>query len=131
MTLCLNPADGPIPKPTKAPKPKSKGMRNVAKGKKPSSACPIMKSAKGEQCLCDWCGCGGSTETTAMRHVRKFKIGAMGSKPPNFIAFYGCQKAEDIFALKSSSKWTWEGLAQAMILTQMKLIKKGLIGPLT
>lgn len=30
MTLCINPADGPIPKPTKAPKSKGKSIRRVS-----------------------------------------------------------------------------------------------------
>ncbi len=111
-------------KPAKAPR---KRMRNVAEGKKSSSDCPVMRSAEKEPCLADWCGCGGSTETTAMRHVRKFKIGGTGCKPPNFIAFYGCQVAEDIFALRSEDDWTWEGLCQAVILTQMRLVSKGLL----
>jgi hypothetical protein len=104
-----------------------KFMRRVAKGKKSSSDCPIMRSAKGEACLADWCGCNGSTETTAMRHIRKFKIGGMASKPPNYIGFYGCQVAEDIFALKGEQGWTWEGLLRAMVLTQMKLRAKELM----
>lgn len=107
--------------------PKHTGMRNVAKGKKSSSDCPIMKSAEGEQCLADWCGCNGSTETTAQRHIRKFKIGGTGMKPPNWIGFYGCQRAEDLFALGGEQEWTWEGLMQAMTLTQMKLRAKGLL----
>ncbi|MEN8658303.1 MAG: nuclease domain-containing protein [Marivita sp.] len=115
-------------KPEKAPKEaKPRQMRRVAKGKKSSSDCPIMKSAKGESCLADWCGCGGSTETTAMRHVRKFNVAGMGQKPPNYIAFYGCQKAEDLFALKGEQEWTWEGLMRAVVLTQMKLRAKGLL----
>lgn len=104
-----------------------KHMRRVAKGKKSSSDCPIMKSAKDEQCLADWCGCGGSTDTTCMRHVRKFAVGGMGIKPPNWMGFYGCQRAEDIFALKGEQGWTWEGLMQAVFLTQMKLRAKGLL----
>ena len=106
---------------------KAKPMRRVAKGKKSSSDCPIMKSAEGEPCLADWCNCGGSTETTALRHVRKFKIGATGSKPPNFIGFYGCQVAEDMFATSTKQEWTWRGICQALVLTQMKLVSKGLL----
>lgn len=123
------PTKGPlglkVDKPVNA-KPRTR-MRNVAKGKKSSSDCPIMKSAKNEQCLADWCGCNGSTATTALRHVRKFKIGAMGSKPPSYIGFYGCQRAEDLFALKGEEEWTWEGVCQALVLTQMKLRAKGLL----
>ncbi|MEO9648789.1 MAG: hypothetical protein ABJ360_22385 [Roseobacter sp.] len=104
-----------------------KYMRRVAAGKKSSSDCPIMKSAKGEPCLADWCGCGGSTNTTNMRHIRKFKIAGMGEKPPSYIAFYGCQLAEDIFALKGEQGWTWEGLMTAFVLTQMRLRAKGLL----
>ena len=109
-------------KPAKAPR---KGMRRVAKGKKSSSECPIMKSAEGQPCLADWCGCNGSTDTTAMRHIRKFKIGGMGQKPPNYIAFYGCDTAERMFENSKDQEWTWRGIMQAMVLTQMKLREKG------
>ena len=111
-------------KPDKGDKEPRKQMRRVAKGKKSSSDCPMMKSAKDQPCLADWCGCNGSTGTTAMRHIRKFGIGGTGKKPPNYIAFYGCQRAEDIFAL-GSVEWTWKGLMQAMVLTQMILRSKG------
>lgn len=104
-----------------------KGIRRVAKGKKSSSDCPMMKAANGQPCLADWCGCRGSTETTAMRHIRKFGIGGMGKKPPNYIAFFGCQRAEDLFALKGEEEWTWEGLMRAMIRTQLVLRGKGLL----
>ena len=104
---------------------KRKPMRRTAKGKKSSSDCPIMKSARNEPCLADWCDCYGSTDTTSMRHIRKGKIGGMGMKPPNWIGFYGCQRAEDMFALHGG--WTWEGLTLALILTQMKLRAKGLL----
>ena len=87
-----------------------------------------MKSAKDQPCLSDWCGCNGSTDTTAVRHIRKFAIGGTGCKPHNFIGFYGCQIAEDMFALKGDPHWTWRGVCQAMILTQMILTRKGLIG---
>lgn len=113
-------------KPDKSDKEPRKGMRRVAKGKKASSDCPIMKSANGQPCLADWCGCGGSTATTHVRHIRKFGIGAMGKKPPNYISFYGCQRAEDVFAL-GSGEWSWQGLMQAMVLTQMILRGKGLL----
>ena len=111
-------------KPAKKPR---KGMRNVAKGKKPSSDCPLMKSAKGEQCLADWCGCNGSSETTALRHIRKFKIAGAGQKPPNYIGFYGCQEAERLFENNRDTPWTWEGVCQALVLTQMKMRAKGLL----
>lgn len=117
----------PYQKGQKQAKPAPKPMRNVALGKKSSSDCPIMKSAEKEPCLADWCGCNGSTETTAMRHIRKFKIAGMGQKPPNYIAFYGCQRAENMFALKSEGSWTWRGVAEAMVLTQMRLREKGLL----
>lgn len=124
--ISLEQQDAPFFKTPKAEMPKRKHMKAVAPGKKSSSDCPIMRSAKDEACLADWCGCGGSTETTALRHVRKFGIGGMGSKPPNFIGFYGCQKAEDIFAL-GYGEWSWMGLCGAMILTQAKLAQKGLV----
>lgn len=111
------------------PKKTPKRMRRVAKGKKASSDCPIMESAKDEQCFADWCGCNGSTETTAMRHIRKFKIGGTGMKPPNYIGFYGCQRSEDMFAISTKQEWTWKGLCEALILTQMKLRAKGLLPP--
>lgn len=111
-------------KPDKVNKEPRKQMRRAAKGKKSSSDCPMMKSAKDQPCLADWCKCGGSTDTTSMRHIRKFGIGGTGKKPPNYIAFYGCQRAEDIFAL-GSGEWTWRGLMQAMVLTQMILRSKG------
>lgn len=116
----------PYQKGQPAPRKEKKRMRRVAEGKKSSSDCPIMKSAEGEPCLADWCGCNGSTETTAMRHIRKFKIGGMGSKPPNFIAFYGCDKAERMFE-SSQNGWTWRGMCQALVLTQMRLVAKGLL----
>lgn len=105
----------------------SKFMRRTAKGKKASSDCPFMKSAKGEQCLADWCGCGGSTETTALRHIRKFKIGGMGGKPPNYMGFYGCDQAERMFENNKDQPWTWRGVCQALVLTQMKMRAKGLL----
>ena len=111
----------------KVHKDRKPGLHRVAAGKKSSSDCPIMRSAKGEACLADWCGCGGSNETTAMRHIRKFKIGALGSKPPNFIAFYGCLKAEQMFERGIRDGVTWEGVCQALVLTQMKLHAKGLL----
>ena len=127
MTRIANPR-GPLGlKPDKAAKEPYKGLRKVAKGKKSSSDCLIMKSAENQPCLADWCGCGGSIETTAMRHVRKFKIAGTGQKPPNYIAFYGCQRAEDMFALGGEQGWTWEGLMQAVVLTQMKLHRAGLL----
>jgi len=112
-------------KPDKTAKAPRKGMRRVAKGKKSSSECPIMKSAKGQPCLADWCGCNGSTDTTNMRHIRKFKIGGMGQKSPNYIAFYGCDVAERMFENSKDQEWTWRGIMQAMVLTQMKLREKG------
>ena len=104
-----------------------KPMRRVAKGKKSSSDCPIMKSAEGQPCLADWCGCGGSTDTTCLRHIRKFKIGGMGMKPPNFMGFYGCATAERMFEGSKDQEWTWRGICQALILTQMILHEKGLM----
>ncbi len=124
MNLTRQPIYVKTGKQTKQPR---KQMRRVAKGSVSSSECPIMASAKNEPCLADWCDCGGSSETTALRHVRKFKIGAMGMKPPNFIGFYGCQRSEDLFATRSQEHWTWRGVCQAMVLTQMKLVKKGLL----
>ena len=116
-------------KPDKAaPKPRTQ-MRRVAKGKKSSSVCPIMRSAKGEPCLADWCGCGGSTTTTCLRHIRKFKIGGAGQKTPNHIGFYGCQVAEDMFEKSKDQQWTWRGVCQALVLTQMRLLSKGLMPP--
>ncbi|MEL7281318.1 MAG: nuclease domain-containing protein [Pseudomonadota bacterium] len=111
----------------KPPKDKTRtSLRRVATGKKSSSDCPIMKAAKGQPCLADWCGCNGSTETTAMRHIRKFNIAGMGQKPPNYIAFFGCQVAEDMFE-KQRTGWEWSGVMQAMVLTQMKLRAMGLL----
>ena len=79
----INNGKGPLGlKPDKAAKPPRKQMRRVAKGKKDSSDCPIMRSAEGEPCLADWCGCNGSTDTTCMRHIRKFGIAGMGLMPP-------------------------------------------------
>lgn len=102
-------------------------MRNTAKGKKSSSDCPIMRSAKGEACLADWCGCNGSTDTTAMRHIRKFNIAGAAMKGPNMIGWYGCQKSEHMFEGNAKQEWTWEGLCEALILTLMKLLAKGLV----
>lgn len=103
-------------------------MRNVAQGKKASSDCQIMRSAKGEQCLADWCGCNGSTDTTCVRHIRKFGAGGAGMKPPNFIGFYGCFEAERLWENNKDQPWSWDGVMQAMVLTQLKLYHKGLLG---
>lgn len=112
-------------KPERTRKP---GLRPVARGKRASNDCPIMRSAKGEACLADWCGCGGSNDTTVLCHVRKFGIGGMGMKPPNWIGFYGCAKAHQMFDHEKDAAWSWEGVMRAVILTQMKLRAKGLIG---
>lgn len=125
MNICGRP---PYQKGQKKPaKPPRQQMRRTAKGKKASHDDPIMRSARGEPCLADWCGCGGSTETTHVRHIRKFAIAGTGQKPPNFIAFYGCDVAERAFENTAKPTWTWRGLTQAMILTQIKLLKKGLL----
>ena len=118
----------PCPKGQPVAKAKRKPMRRVAKGKKSSSDCPIMRSAEGEQCLADWCGCGGSTDTTCLRHIRKFGAGGAGMKPPPFIGFYGCFEAERLWENNKDQPWGWDGVMQAMVLTQLKLYQKGLLG---
>ncbi len=110
----------------KTPRTRSKGLHRVAEGKRASSNDAIMRSAKGEVCLADWCGCGGSTETTVICHVRKFGIGGTSCKPPNWLGFYGCAEAHRIFD-SNGLEWSWEGLMRAVLLTQMKLYRKGLI----
>lgn len=127
MSMIAN-LKGPLGlKPEKPAKSPRKGMRSVAKGKKSSSDCPIMKSAEGEPCLADWCGCNGSTDTTCMRHIRKFNIAGAGQKGPNFIGFYGCDVAERMFENSKDQEWTWRGICQALVLTQMRLRAKGLL----
>ena len=115
-------------KPDKKREPSPRrGMRRVAKGKKSSSDCPIMKSAENEPCLADWCGCNGSADTTCLRHVRKFNIAGAGMKGPNMIGFYGCALSERMFEGSKDQHWTWRGVMQATVLTQMKLLAKGLV----
>jgi len=114
-------------KPDRQAKSPRKYMRTTAKGKKSSSDCPIMRSANGQPCLADWCGCNGSTETTCLRHVRKFAIAGAAEKPPNFMGFYGCDVAERTFENSKDQHWTWRGICQAMMLTQAILYRKGLI----
>ena len=87
----------------------------------------IMQSAKDQPCTADWCSCGGSTETTVLCHVRKFGIGGMGIKPPDFIGFYGCATAHRMFDQGSDASWSWEGVCRAMIQTQIHLNQKGLL----
>jgi hypothetical protein len=110
----------------KTPTKRKPGLHAVAAGKRSSSDSAIMRSAKGEACLADWCGCGGSNDTTVLCHVRKFGIGGMGMKPPNWLGFYGCAEAHRIFD-SNGPEWSWEGLFRAVALTQMKLKAKGLI----
>lgn len=101
------------PKPKKAPK--------VYRSER------ITKSAKGKACTADWCGCGGSTETTVFCHVRKFGIAGTGFKPPDFIGFYGCALAHHMFDHAKDAAWSWEGVVRAMIQTQIQLNQSGLL----
>lgn len=128
MSARIDTGRGPLGlKGDKPAKAERKPMRRTAQGKRASHDDAIMRSARDEPCLADWCGCGGSTETTHIRHIRKFGIAGTAQKPPNLIAFYGCDAAERAFENTAKPTWTWQGLMQAMVLTQMKLIKKGLL----
>lgn len=107
--------------------PYQKGQRKPTKAPKVYRSKKIMASAKGQPCTADWCGCNGSTETTVFCHVRKFGIGGMGIKPPDFIGFYGCAKAHRMFDHERDENWSWEGVSRAMIQTQIILNKKGML----
>lgn len=85
----------------------------------------IRKSAEGQQCQADWCGCGGSTATTVFCHVRKFGLAGTGQKPADFLGFYGCFKAHLMF--DEGDQWSWEGLLRAVFKTQILLNRAGLL----
>jgi hypothetical protein len=104
-----------------------KAARKPAKAPKVTQSERIKKSAKGQQCRADWCECGGSTDTTVFCHVRKFGIAGTGIKPPDFIGFYGCAKAHQMFDQSKDAQWSWEGVMRAVVLTQIHLNKKGLL----
>ena len=104
-----------------------KGQRKEKRPPKVYESDRIRKSARGEACVCDWCNCGGSTDTTVFCHVRKFGTGGMGMKPPDFIGFYGCAEAHRMFDHSKDIDWSWEGVMRAVVLTQIKLNQKGLL----
>jgi len=51
----------------------------------------------------------------------------MGMKPPDFLGFYGCAKAHEMFDHSKDTAWSWEGVMRAVVLTQIKLNQKGLL----
>lgn len=104
-----------------------KGKPKAPKPEKAYRSKKITASARGQPCTADWCGCGGSTETTVFCHVRKFGIAGTGFKPPDFIGFYGCAEAHRMFDHEKDMSWSWEGVMRAMILTQISLNQRGLL----
>lgn len=107
--------------------PYQKGQRKTKQPPKVYRSQKITKSAKGQPCTADWCGCRGSTDTTVFCHVRKFGIAGTGIKPPDFIGFYGCAEAHRMFDQDKDAAWSWEGVARAMTHTQIILNQRGLL----
>ena len=104
-----------------------KGQDKPRKPVKVYRSSKVMQSAKGQRCTADWCGCGGTTDTTVLCHVRKFGIGGMGIKPTDFIGFYGCEKAHRMFDQGPDVNWSWEGVCRSVIQTQIQLNQKGIL----
>lgn len=105
--------------------PFQKGQRKAPPPPRADRSDKIRASAQGQPCQADWCGCGGSTETTVFCHTRKFGLAGMAQKPPDFLGFYGCHKAHQMF--DEGDQWSWEGMARAVFKTQIILNRIGLL----
>jgi hypothetical protein len=51
---------------------------------------PARANAKGKQCTLRLNGCRADTDYTVLCHVRRNGWGGMAKKPPDFLAFFGC-----------------------------------------
>ena len=58
----------------------------------------ILQAAKGEECLAQFPGCQGGTETTVFCHLNESWAGkGMGQKADDCAGFFGCQHCHDIY----------------------------------
>ena len=101
---------------------KRKPMRRTAKGKKSSSDCPIMKSARNEPCTMRMPWCNHDPSTTVFCHIRAFGSGGMGSKPINLHGWYGCSDCH-----QREKEAGWDDVLRALMETLRILLIKGLI----
>jgi len=83
----------------------------------------IRKSAKGESCALRQFGCRNETETVVFCHLNSPYKG-LGLKSPDIFGVYGCFHCH---RLLDSYKVSTEDQMRALMETQMKLVKKGLI----
>jgi hypothetical protein len=83
----------------------------------------IRESARGEQCSIRYPGCDGGTDTTVLAHLNS-KWKGVGNKSPDIFGVYACHFCHQ--KLDSGRIPASEQL-QALMETQMKLYRKGLI----
>jgi hypothetical protein len=93
----------------------------------------ITKSARGENCTVRISGvCNGNPETVVFAHINGVRFGhGMGLKASDLHGCYACSSCHDALDRRNHTNiektllklWHYE----AMIETQLKLIKKGLV----
>ena len=84
----------------------------------------IRKSARGQTCTMrsDWCD--GQIDTVVFCHapVRRFGLGGIGMKVPDIFGYYGCHACH-----AHEGDMGWDDILRAMVETQMRMVRAGLI----
>lgn len=50
----------------------------------------LRRAARGQECTLRLPGCLGGTDTVVLAHIRRFGMGGMGIKPPDWCAVFAC-----------------------------------------
>ncbi|MDY7025996.1 MAG: nuclease domain-containing protein [Pseudomonadota bacterium] len=87
----------------------------------------IAKSAQGEQCSLRLECCNFNSETTIWAHISLGFNSGMGMKPLDLHGCYACSSCHDALDGRMSYQVDYRDVLRAMIESQQKLMKKGLI----
>jgi hypothetical protein len=91
----------------------------------------IRRSARGQTCTLRIPGvCTGDPETTVACHVQAPGMGTMGGKASDLHVIYGCAACHAV--LDNRARWAeaavgWDDVLRALIETQSRLIRAGLL----
>ena len=93
----------------------------------PAFSQAVRDSARGEECSLRLGCCNHDKETTVFAHLRFFTMAGMGMKPPDHCGVYACFACRNAIDGRTQDPWEFEDLLRALMETQSKLFRKGLL----
>jgi len=96
----------------------------------PVESSAVRDSARGEDCTLRLPCCNHDPSTTVFAHLRVFGLAGMAQKPGDNAGVYACACCHDAIDRRNGSTaglWGFEDLLRALLITQSRLIAKGLM----